>query len=125
MADYGFVHEGKVYTPHHTAGLTPAVNADRNAAIERDELERWQSQPADVLAYYDLGEHGTTRGRVSTWLGTTIGTILTSRIYRHNFGGRFVAIRVQGTNGAEYHGRASYDWAQCIMLRKCRTRASG
>ena len=55
---------------------------------------------------------------VSTWPGTRIGTITAARVYRHNFGGRFVSLRVRGTNGAEYHGRASWDWGQCVMLRK-------
>ena len=57
---------------------------------------------------------------VSTWLGVTIGQITSARVYRHNFGGRFVSIRVTGTNGAEYHGRASYDNGSVIRLRKAR-----
>lgn len=41
-------------------------------------------------------------------------------IYRHNFGGRFISLTVRGTNGARYSGRASYDWGQCVRLRRAK-----
>jgi hypothetical protein len=55
---------------------------------------------------------------VSTWRGVRLGTITAARVYRHNFGARMVAVTVQGTNGAQYYGRASYDHGQCITLHK-------
>jgi hypothetical protein len=64
-----------------------------------------------MLAYYTLAH-------VSTWLGTRIGTVTHAQVYRHNFGCRMVSLRVTGTNGAEYYGRASYDHGQCVNLRR-------
>jgi hypothetical protein len=60
---------------------------------------------------------------VTTWRGVTLGTITSARVYPHNFGSRMLAITVRGTNGAEYYGRASYDWGQCVTLRRRRSRA--
>ncbi len=111
--DYGFSHAGRVFTPNETTGITPEENTGRNAVIERAELDHWKTQPDVMLAYYDI-----SKVKVTTWPGTMLGTITYSRVYRHNFGGRFVALRVHGNNGAEYYGRASYDWGQCVRLRK-------
>jgi len=57
---------------------------------------------------------------VTAWTGVVLGHITHARVYRHNFGARFVSLTMQGTNGAKYYGRASYDWGQCINLRKCK-----
>lgn len=38
MSDYGFVHDGTVYTPNQTTGIPAAQNEDRNKAIESAEL---------------------------------------------------------------------------------------
>lgn len=143
--DYGFVHDGKVYTPNQTPDVAASENDERNKAIERAELERWTEKPDRQLAYYHFPKHDTDgrryresffpqlsgetsngngetvdRAIVTTWLGTKIGTIISAQVYRHNFGGRFVSLRVRGTNGVEYHGRASYDWGSCVWLRKCK-----
>lgn len=59
---------------------------------------------------------------VMTWPGTVIGTITSARVYPHNFGSRMMAITVRGTNGAIYHGRASWDHGQCVNLRKGKAR---
>jgi hypothetical protein len=109
--DYGFTHDGQVFTPNGTS-VDVAANDARNAEIEHMELARWDHQPARHLAYYT--EHGT----VTTWRGTVLGTITGRRIYRHNFGGRFIVLSVLGTNGVRYYGRASYDNGNCIHLRK-------
>lgn len=136
MTDYGFSHGGKVYTPNRTAGIPVQQNADRNAAIERAELTRWAAQPDDALGYYTIAPavmaqyaragHPTpaildpTHGTVTTWLGTVIGRITSARVYRHNFGGRMLAITMLGTNGARYYGRASWDHGTVVHLRKSR-----
>lgn len=140
--DYGFTHQGKVYTPNGT-GISPAESEARNKEIEAKELATWQTRPDGVLAYYRFPaeqlplfgrprvyratfhpllhsyvENGLANvATVSTWLGTTIGTITSARVYRHNFGSRMVAMTVKGTNGATYHGRASWDNGTCIRLR--------
>ncbi len=114
--DYGFTHNGAVFTPNGTQGIPAADSDARNREIERTELEAFAAQPERVLAYYDIG-----KGTVTTWLGTQIGTIITSHAYRHNYGGQFVSLRVRGTNGATYYGRASYDGGNCINLRKVRS----
>ncbi len=132
--DYGFIHDGRVYTPNATPTIAPEHNADRNAAIERAELAAWDAKPDRMLAYFkfpnddpsnahrrfwrDAFYPTLTGAHVTTWPGTRIGTITAARVYRHNFGGRFVAITVKGTNGATYHGRASWDNGSCVILRR-------
>jgi hypothetical protein len=113
MSDYGYVHDGKVYTPNGTPDISTEKNERRNAELEAAELRAWAEQPDTHLAYYD-----EKTGRVTTWGGVLIGRITTSHVYRHNFGSRMITMRVIGTNGATYHGRASYDWGSCIRLRK-------
>lgn len=134
MADYGFVHDGRVFTPNATPGLDASTVDARNQAIEAAELARWETAPDVQVTYFHFPAEvggGPYRSsfrpqladaHVTTWPGTRIGTIVDARVYRHNFGGRFVAIRVRGTNGAEYHGRASYDWGSCVQLRRVRSR---
>ena len=112
---------GRVEQP----GRGDSPTEDRNKAIEQAELTAWQARPERMLAYYHLDHLASdaaspafrTTGKVTTWLGTIIGAILEARVYRHNFGSRMVSMRVKGTNGAIYHGRASYDWGQCVNLR--------
>lgn len=127
--DYGFTHQGRVYTPNGTTGIEPAEVEARNKAIEAHELAAWTTCPDGVIAYYHFSQTqqprpytssfhpGLNGAYVSTWLGTRIGTIVEAHVYRHNFGSRMVAITVKGTNGATYHGRASWDNGDCIRLR--------
>lgn len=133
MADYGFVHDGRVFTPNATPGLDASTVTERNQAIEATELARWETVPDRQVAYFNFpAETGgglyrpTFRpqladAHVTTWSGMRIGAIVDARVYPHNFGGRFIAIRVRGTNGAEYVGRASYDGGDVITLRKVRS----
>jgi hypothetical protein len=128
--DYGFIHADQVFTPNGTIGINTADNDARNAEIERAELTRWADTPDSMLAYYTIpdapvgGLYRRTfdlpvrNATVSTWLGTKIGSITTARVYGHNFGGRILVITVQGTNGARYYGRASWDNGTAIRLRK-------
>lgn len=131
MSDYGFAHEGRIYTPNGTPDVPVAENDARNAAIEAAELAYWRTAPARMVAYYKFADDcrasslafHTARTlsdcTVATWRGVKLGTITRAKVYRHNFGGRMVSIRVMGTNGHEYHGRASYDWGTVITLRRC------
>lgn len=131
---YAFAHAGKVFTPDGRVSLPGSVE-DHNAQLEARELAAWAEGPDRALAYYqfpvnDAAVAGTqyranyspriTGATVSTWLGTVIGRITEARVYRHNFGQRFVSLRVLGTNGAEYWGRASWDGGNAIILRKVR-----
>lgn len=134
--DYGFTHDGTVYTPNGTT-VAAEENGARNAAIEAAEVRTWAECPDAFMAYYEFPNHptGTYRGEksrlpfypsntgahVSTWLGTRIGRITSAKVTRHNFGGRMVSIRVVGTNGATYHGRASWDNGQVIRLRRVKS----
>ena len=52
MSDYGFEHNGQVYTPNGTTGVSVAENEQRNRAIEQAELADWRMRPSHVLAYY-------------------------------------------------------------------------
>lgn len=126
MSDYGFEHNGRIFTPNQSQ-VSPENNAARNQAIEAAELAHWQTQPDRMLAYYHF-EHCPIatyipgeRAYVTTWGGRILGQIIYARIYRHNFGSRMVSIRVQGNNGAVYYGRASWDHGQCINLRRAKS----
>lgn len=109
--------------------MSPAFTvADfHNQLIESAELAEWSSLPDAMVAYYTFPD--THRGLlhctfqpvgafVSTWKGARLGTITSAHVYRHNFGARMVSLRVQGTNGAEYYGRASWDGGNMVRLRK-------
>ncbi len=131
MSDYAFVHEGKVFTPNRTQ-LEPSAAEDHNRQLELRELATWAEKPDRTLGYYQFPSHaggGLYRSQfavplggatVTTWPGTVLGRITEARVYRHNFGQRFVSLRVLGTNGAEYWGRASWDGGNCVVLRKVR-----
>jgi hypothetical protein len=56
--------------------------------------------------------------KVTTWLGTVIGTIYHSRTYTDGLGHRMHAIRFRGTNGESYYGRYGCDWSQLVRVRK-------
>lgn len=92
--------------------------------VEQRVLADWRMRPQKAIAYYGIAtpaeaEAGVRSG-VHTFLGTRLGTIIRSRVFRHNFGARFIAIRVRATNGAEYYGRASYDWGNAVILHRAK-----
>jgi|SRR6185295_7320262 len=132
-----FEHNGTVYTPNGAVDVTPAdvdaINAETNGA----ELAHWKTAPELFApAYYVfpaetqgglyrasfrplLGGFNTDkRAIVTTWQGSELGYISDARVYRGNFGGRIVALRVRGNNGANYYGRASWDNGSIIRLRR-------
>lgn len=132
MSDYAFVHDGKAFTPNQTS-IEADKAAEHNKAIELAELARWDTKPDTQLAYYHFpSDYKARAGKqwlhtyhpliydayVTLWPGNMIGTITSARVYTHNFGGRFVSLSVRGTNGAIYHGRASWDNGTCINLHK-------
>lgn len=139
MSDYAFVHEGRVFTPNQTRVKAEDAEA-HNAAIEAAELAAWTGKPDRMLGYYSFpaedartGKTWRARfepllgdrrgdpsqwGRITMWRGQLLGYIVKAEVYPHNFGGRMVSVTVQGTNGARYYGRASYDWGQCVRLRR-------
>lgn len=133
MSDYAFVHEGRAFTSNQTEVAVSDVAA-HNAAIESAELAAWQAKPLQMMAYYSFpAEHNQQHRRycrtfcplltgatVTTWQGKVIGQIVDAHVYLHNFGSRMVSMRINGTNGASYYGRASYDWGQCIQLRRAK-----
>lgn len=105
--------------------------AAHNQAIADRELSLWNSKPDHMLAYYTFPSESdrglwyrqafypfTNDARVTLWLGKEIGYIVAARVYRHNFGARMVSLKVRGTNGCMYYGRASWDGGNCINLRK-------
>jgi len=97
-----------------------------NEQVDAKNLEIWAAKPSRFGAYYTLASDGVatgntpfrTHGKVTTWMGAEIGTVTSARVYRHNFGGRFVSLRVKANNGEEYYGRASYDGGSFVMLNK-------
>ena len=129
--DYGFIHNETVYTPNQTT-VTPDHNKARNAVIDAYQLAQWRQCPDRIVAYYKFADGCRADSLhlysartladciVTTWMGAKLGTIVRANVYRHNFGGRFVSITVIGTNGAMYHGRASYENGSCICLHRSR-----
>lgn len=109
MTGYIFTHEGRQFSPDGAVQLED-VDA-HNRALDASTLEYWAECPPVMPAY--VGD-----GKVTTWLGVTLGTIVRSSTYRSNLGGRMRAITVKGTNGATYHGRYGSDWSQLVRLRK-------
>ena len=94
--------------------VDPVTTEGRHTALEAIELADWQTAPASFVGYY-------TTKTVSTRSGTVIGTVLSYTIYTGHSGGRLITLRMRGTNGAEYWGRASYDNGSVVKLRKVRT----
>ena len=113
-----------------TVARATVATEDHNREVEARELAAWADKPDRALAYYRFPGNpsgGNYRSQfslplggatVSTWLGTVTGKITEARVYRHNFGQRFVSQRVLGTNGAEYWGRASWDGGSYVWLRR-------
>ncbi len=130
--EYGFIHDGRVFTPCAQPDVPVAGLEERNRAIERAELALWAECPARFVAYYrlpsDIGPRpyrkafvpSVVGATVATWLGTGLGQVVKARVYSHNRGGRSISLRVQGTNGAAYHGRASYDNGTVVRLHKAK-----
>lgn len=119
------------FTPDGKVDATKADAERMNAETTTVELAYWATKP-DMLApaYYAFPNHpegglyrasfypSNTGAKVTTWTGAKLGDIISARVYRHNFGARMVSLRVRGTNGATYFGRASWDNGECIRLRK-------
>lgn len=100
----------------------PVLSAEaHNKEVEARELAEWAKQP-DCWHVYVHEPHGTGPDAsvriVTTWMGTTLGTITRAHTFRHNFGGRMTTIRFKGTNGATYAGRFGPDWSQLCRVRK-------
>jgi len=114
MSDYGYVLEGRVFTPNQTAVSLAECEA-RNKALEAAELEQWATCPDDFAAYVSNDR------RVTTWLGTQIGRVVALTTYRNGLtGSRMDCVTVRGTNGATYRGRYGSDWSQCVRLRRAK-----
>ena len=73
------------------------------------ELGALKQVPA-ITAYYSKGE-------ITTWHGTHLMKVTGYTVYRHNFGGRFIAITAKDASGQLWHGRASFEW-EMINLYK-------
>lgn len=106
---YIFEHEGKQYTPD---GLVNVANTEaHNRDLEQKELAAWAAKPDRWQGY-------VAKDKVTTFLGTVIGTIYRSRKYTNGFGHKIQAIRFHGTNGESYYGRYGCDRSELIRVRK-------
>lgn len=121
---YAIEFEGQAFTP---AGKAPLNDVEgHNKALEAAELAKWAEQPERWYVYVTAtgGNNRPATGsiqrgdKVTTWLGTPLGTIVYARTFHHNFGSRMTSIRFKGTNGAEYAGRFGSDWSQLCRVRK-------
>lgn len=121
--DYGIAFEGKVYTPNGTDVSTKEENEARNQEIERQDLDIWSCKPERWAAYASHPENPLDYGHVTTWPGTRIGVITSSRTSRTGFyGTKIRRIWVRGSNGARYYGSYGPDWSDLVRLRKLKTK---
>jgi len=107
--NYAFEHKGKAYTPNKTE---IGDSVAHNAALEQAELAEWAARPDRFAVYVGKDD------RVTTWLGTTLGTIYYRRSFSTNLSRNITTIRFRGTNGASYYGRFGADWSQLCRVRK-------
>lgn len=105
---------------------------ETNMSLSQSALEDWAKYPPIFCAYYNIPSESPRPGRlyrrefavncehatVTLWTGEPIGRILRARVYTSSIGGRIVTMIVQGTNGYRYHGRASWDNGNAILLRR-------
>jgi hypothetical protein len=98
MSDYIISHEGKQFTPN--GRLKETVNAtERNARIEKRQLEAWAMGPQNFSGYI-------SDGKFSTWLGAELGTVYETRQLWTTVGsGKLTHYRIRGNNGASYYGK--------------------
>ncbi len=117
MTDYGFKHEGQIFTPNATP-VSAEDNNTRNKAIEAAELALWAAQPDSFAVYINKSADGSYRA--TTWLGTVLAhNVIRSRI-DHNMSRKMMAVRFRGTNGANYYGRYGADWSELCRVRKAK-----
>jgi hypothetical protein len=85
--DYGFAHEGKVFTPNGTVGVPVQDNDARNREQEKAEIEWLKTAPEKLFLYvrepkrdkYERlgnGHWGEPEYRyaITTWLGTVVSS---------------------------------------------------
>ena len=118
---YIFEYEGKQFTPDGQVNV--ADTEAHNRKIEQQELAAWAAKPDPWQGYVAMhAKEGVGMndryGKVTTFLGTVIGTIYYSRTYTDGLGHRMRAIRFRGTNGESYYGRYGHDWSQLVRVRK-------
>lgn len=83
------------------------------------ELEKHALKTVPVWSgYYSLANKAIT-----LWSGEKVMTITGYRKYRHNFGGRFVAITARDEAGQLWHGRASFDGGDLITMHRSKGKA--
>lgn len=122
---YAFQHGNTAYTPD--GGRMPGADAEaHNAALEAAELAEWAKAPERFAGY--ISETPEPQGvsinerHLTTWRGTKLGKVTSFRLLRAGYGAghgyRMAAVRVRGTNGAEYYGRYGYDSGQLVRLKK-------
>lgn len=138
--------EHGAYTPDGKIATTAEDAARINAETDAAELAAWAERPErfePAYFHFPTEQTDTSTGRtprtytrrfapllgdrrtdprqwasVTTWNGSLLGYIVDARVYAHNFGGRMVSLTVQGTNGARYYGRASWDGGTVVRLRR-------
>lgn len=126
--DYGFEHDGKVFTPNGTS-VKPAENAQRNSAIRDAELKRWAAKP-DRWAVYIVanpewkdnqqgfnGAFYPTRYIATNWQGDVLAYRVSVKTFVSNFGHRMRAVRFRATNGAAYYGKLGEHTELCRIKR--------
>lgn len=99
-----------------------------NEQTDAAQLAAWAEKPYAFTCYFIFpAAFKTTQSgfqpsmgsaEVITWMGAKLGDIIEARVFGHSFGWRMVTMRVKGTNGATYAGRASWDNGNVINLRR-------
>ena len=116
MVGYIFTHDGAQYDPNGRVDVPgPAAH---NHQLEQEELAWVATKPACFGAYIN-----DKAGIATTWLGSFLGTIETSSVFRNNLtGSRMRHVVIRCINGARYHGTYGCDWSQRVTLRRMKDR---
>lgn len=118
MSDYGFTHQGKVFTPNGTKVLEDEKQA-RNEQIRQEQLKEWMARPERFTAYVKEPEVGS---EVILWLGDVIGKVTwcknQEKCKANGEPYTMTYVSVRGTNGVGYYGRYNSSDSQAINLTR-------
>jgi hypothetical protein len=118
----GYITSFEGYGQFDPNGKVNVADPDaHNKALEAEELALWAMCPDRFLVYVIFAPELTTgQRRVTTFLGTVLGTLLEHRRVAHNMRTvrSMMHVRFRGTNGAIYYGRYNADWSQVVRVRK-------
>jgi hypothetical protein len=127
-----FKLQGEVFSPDgKVKPMSDAEVSTHNQQQDLADVAYAQSKPDKLVVYYNFPSLPPTTqvysrafrpmltgAHVTTWLGTTLGPIVSAHVYQQNRG-RMVSLRAN-IHGQLYYGRASWDNGSIVRLRKAK-----